>query len=181
MKEKRIESYYPIVGLDDEIRGWTCNKKYLHDSKQMHRAVHVFIETFGGGFILQRKGPNSENANTWSSAVSGHVEGNETYEAAAVRETKEELGLNIDEADLEEVCKISPCESTGNEFVLLFTYLMDPSKEEMRPDPEEVTAIRRLPFKDMVLSVDNHTDEYSPAFVLLLDKFLEVQGVKGES
>jgi len=181
MRDPELIPVFPIVSLGDEIVGYMSGKEALHKCGLAHRAIHIFVELFGGGFVLQRKGPNSENAGTLSSAVSGHVEGDESYQDAAVREMKEELGLDIDEADLEVICKIPPCKETSDEFVVLFSYLLDPSKEDIRPDSEEVSEIIRLPFKDMVLSVDKNKEGYSPAFVLLLDKFLEAQGLKGEA
>jgi 8-oxo-dGTP pyrophosphatase MutT (NUDIX family) len=180
MKDPELIPVFPVVDKDDEIVGYVAGKENLHSSGVPHRCIHIFVEIYGGGFVLQRKGPNSENAGTLSSAVSGHVEGDETYLDAAVREMKEELGLDIDEVDLDVICKIPPCADTGNEFVVLFSYLMDPDTEDIRPDSKEISEIVRLPFKQLILSVDEHTDEYSPAFVLLLNKFLEVQGLKGE-
>jgi 16S rRNA (adenine1518-N6/adenine1519-N6)-dimethyltransferase len=166
--------------MNDEILGWSDDKEFLHKYNQPHRAVHVFIETYGGGFILQKKGPKSENANMWSSAASGHVEGYETYEEAAIREVKEELGLVVDESEFERVCKVYPCEETANEFVVLFSYLMDMDKESIDPNPEEIAGVRRLPLKELLLSVDSHRDTYSPAFVMLLNMYLELHGMKGD-
>ena len=182
MKDTTVREVFPLVNEKDEVIGWAASgKEALHKSKARHRSVHVFIETFGGGFILQKKGPNSENAGTWSSAVSGHVEGDESYEDAAVRETKEELGRDIDEIELERICKVYPCEATNNEFTTLFTYLMDLDKEKIDPAPEEVLEVVRIPFKELLVSVDRHKDLYSPAFVALLNMYLGLQNMKGET
>jgi len=42
----------------------------------------------------------------WSFSAAGHVERDESAYAAAVRETYEELGVRIDEADLDAICTI---------------------------------------------------------------------------
>ncbi len=40
----------------------------------------------------------------WATAAAGHVEADESVFAAAVREAREELGVQIDESDLEPLC-----------------------------------------------------------------------------
>ena len=116
---------FPIVNGNDEVIFFTNNKEELHKLKQKHRAVHVFIETFGGGFIIQKKAEGTENAGKWSSAVSGHVRIGESYSQAAIREIEEEVGLKVSPLELDYVGRITACPETGYEFISLFSYLAD--------------------------------------------------------
>jgi len=169
---EKIPAAFPVVDKNDKVMYPIYSKEALHHNKLMHRSVHVFIETFGRGFILQLKGRESENAGKWSSAVSGHVEYGEDYQDAAIRETKEELGLEIDSKELIRILKIDACEETNNEFVVLFTYLMNKDTESIKPDPEEVEKVLIVPLADVMRDTNKNSNDYSPPFLKLLDRWL---------
>lgn len=68
--------------------------------------------------------------------MGGHVGVSESYRDAAVREVREELGV---EAPLTPVCKIPACVQTGWEFVELFTCLHE---GPFSPPPEEISEVQ---------------------------------------
>jgi len=167
-----IVARYPVVNEKDVVMFYARDKTELHSNNCKHRAIHIFIETFGRGFVIQLKGKNSENAGKWSSAVSGHVERGESYEEAAIREAKEELGLEINEKELIKIVKTDPCKETNNEFVVLFTYLMNKNIEHIKPDPNEVENVLITPLADVIRDANRNPKDYSPAFIKLLDEWL---------
>jgi len=172
-EDEHEEERFAIVNLSDVPIHFVTGKAALHNQPEgnYHRAVHVFFDITRGRFMLQLKGPDTENAGKWSSAVSGHVRAGENYKDAAVRETKEELGLNIDPEDLEYVGTLQPCKETGWEFVKLYTYLMDDNKEYPNPNwagPQaEVLELRINKLTEVVTDVAKHPTKYSPPFILL--------------
>lgn len=169
------EEIFPIVNSRDQVIDTTTNKDRLHKEGHLHRGVHVFIETFGGGFVLQKKAKGTENGGKWSSAVSGHVRFGESYIAAAMRETEEELGLEIEEnVELMKIACVHPCEETGNEFVTLYSYLMD-ANESIKENSEEIDSIIICPRKEVMIDVSFHKELYSPAFVTLFNIFIEFE------
>lgn len=176
-----LESFSVVNGSDEHMYV-IFGKDKLHACSGYHRAVHVLVEVFGGRFILQKKAEGTENAGKWSSAVSGHVRYNESYEEAAVRETKEELGLSISSKDLHRVVKAPPSPENGGEFVVVYTYLMDPSKEEIILESDEVEEAITCRLNDIIKDVDECTDEYSPAFIEVFNLFLTLEkGLEGAS
>jgi len=179
MPSKIIEAF-PVVDENDRVKFAVYSKEALHSNNYKHRSVHLFIETFGGGFVLQLKGKNSENAGKWSSAVSGHVNYGEDYEEAVIRETKEELGLEMDKKDLTRILKIDACKETNNEFVVLFTYLMDINVESIKPDPYEIESVIITPLKDVIKDTNKNLDNYSPAFIRLFDEWIDQELEKDE-
>jgi len=182
MPSKMTEAF-PVVDENDRVLYPVYSKKALHNSKLKHRSVHIFIETFGRGFVLQLKGENSENAGKWSSAVSGHVEYGEDYKDAAIREAKEELGLEINNEELVRILKVNACEETGNEFVVLFTYLMNKDTESIKPNQEEVEKVLIVPLADVIRDTNKNVGDYSPAFMKLLYGWIDYELVgkgKGE-
>lgn len=166
---------FSIVDSNDEHLRTVFGKYNLHISGGYHRAVHIFVEVFGGWFILQKKAAETENGGKWSSSVSGHVRCDESYEEAAIRELDEEIGLKVKKDDLQKVMKIPPSDKNTNEFVTLFTYLMDPDQEDLKLDANEVDEVIIGKLADIIGDVEKHKNEYSPAFVDLFNKFLALE------
>lgn len=163
---------FPIVDKDDKLLyNLMSSKEQMHTNGSMHRAVHIFVETFKGGFVLQKKAQKTENGGLWSSAVSGHVQGGETYLQAATREMKEELGLKIDEGEFHELFKCRACKETANEIVTVFSYLMDPDKEVIKPSADEISETLITPRSWVEKDVQEFPEKYSPAFRFLFTFF----------
>lgn len=172
---------FSVVDDYDNVCFGVWGKEALHSGNQRHRGVHVFIETFGRGFILQLKGKNSENGGKWSSAVSGHVWHSETYRQAAIREAREELGLVMIKEDLHEILKVAPCKETNNEFVTLFTYLLNREEERIEPNIEEVESVIIAPLSDVIRDIKKDTNKYSPAFIILFNRWLSFELMGGQN
>lgn len=168
------EEYFAVVNGKDEYIYSTKSKKILHKHKLLHRGIHIFIETVDNKLVIQKKAPGTENENTWSSAVSGHVRYGESYRIAARRELEEELGISIDMYgnDLKEEFKIKPSKKTANEFVVLFSYIMNTDKDVIKLESDEVSEVKILPKSMIVEDIRNNSSKYSPAFLVLMEKYL---------
>jgi isopentenyl-diphosphate Delta-isomerase len=82
-----------IIGQD--FRG-TIHKKGL-----LHREVHVYFITPDRKIIFQHRAKNKDTfPDLLDATVGGHVDLGDTYKESAVREVKEETGLEIREDEL---------------------------------------------------------------------------------
>jgi 8-oxo-dGTP pyrophosphatase MutT (NUDIX family) len=155
-------------------------KEELHDGPDglpyKHRSVHVLVEVFGGKCIIQKKAPGTENAGKWSSAASGHVRADESYELAAMRELQEEIGLDAQLIDLFEITNFRPCKENGNEFMKVFGYLMDPTIEGIKINREEVSAVAIIKMGPLIVDIHKNPDKYSKPFIMAMDKLIEMGG-----
>ncbi len=80
---------------DEEIGKMTYDKVYT--ILPIHRIVHIFILNEKEEMLLQlRSDKKSFCPLHWSTSAGGHVRYGETYEMAALREIKEELGIEIE-------------------------------------------------------------------------------------
>jgi isopentenyldiphosphate isomerase len=175
-----MEETFSIVSRRDEHLLVVYSKEQLHRNGGYHRSVHVLIEVFGGLFVLQKKSKGTENEGRWSSAVSGHVRYGESYEGAAIREMEEELGIKAELRDLNKLAKIGPSNNTGNEFVTIFTYLLDPKNEKLKLNEKEVNEIVKSKLPDVIEDIEANMDEYSPAFIEVFNTFLSLEkGMEG--
>lgn len=92
--------YLDVVNENDEVVGslprGDCIARGL-----LHRAVVVFIFSAGGELYIQRRADDvAFYPGCWSASVTGHVSSGESYHRAAVREAKEELGLDIEPVEV---------------------------------------------------------------------------------
>lgn len=63
--------------------------------------------------LLQLRQNTGYRDGFWAMAAAGHVEQNESVFAAAVREAREELGVEIDESDLQPLCGMHRTHQNG--------------------------------------------------------------------
>ncbi len=88
--------FVDVVHKDGTLAGQMRTKKTVHSQGLWHRTVYVWIYNSAGNILLQKRSELDErHAGAWDVSVAGHVKSGETYEQAAVREIKEEIGLKI--------------------------------------------------------------------------------------
>ena len=88
-----MKSKYAIVNNNDTIIG-RCDKEEAYEKKYMLRSVQIFVFDSKNRIVIQRRSKNKKRfPGYWCAATAGHVEDGESYNEAAARELKEELGI----------------------------------------------------------------------------------------
>jgi 8-oxo-dGTP pyrophosphatase MutT (NUDIX family) len=121
-----------IVDLSDRVVG-VAPRAELVDRGLNFRVVHVLVGDRAGRLILQRPARARRKAFQWGSSVAGHVRSGESYDQAARREYREELG--VEPPELTHVGTTWLDEDGRRKFIGVFVAEDD---REFRPDPEEV-------------------------------------------
>ncbi len=110
---------FDVVDARDSVL-FQASRASVHKEKLFHRAIHVFVFNSAGQLYLQRRSMTKDTApGKWVSSCSGHVDAGEDYDAAALRELGEEIGL-YEPATMARVFKEAPCKQTGYEFVWVY-------------------------------------------------------------
>lgn len=79
-------------------------KSEAHKNGWFHQTVHVWFYTKSGQILLQQRGRNKNIFPLlWDVSVAGHIGAGENLEIAAIRETKEEIGITISVNDLKKI------------------------------------------------------------------------------
>ncbi len=163
------EEIFDIVNDQDEVVG-LAPRADVHRKGLKHRAVHVFVfDEMGRLFIQKRSASKDTFPGRFDSSASGHVDSGEDYDACAVRELQEELGLSVPVDRLRKYFKIDACQETGWEFVWVYSLqgnlhpIINTSEIE-NGEFLEVAAVRNL--------IAGHPDQCAPSFRRI---FQEVQ------
>jgi 16S rRNA (adenine1518-N6/adenine1519-N6)-dimethyltransferase len=112
---QRATEMFDVVDEHNAVIGQE-QRSVVHAKGLRHRAVHVFIFDRKGNLYLQKRSHLKDvHPRAWDSSASGHLDVGESYADAALRELREELGIEVETA--KKVAEIAACEATGMEFV----------------------------------------------------------------
>ena len=110
------EEIFDIVNERDEVVGQSPRSE-VHRLVLRHRGVHVLVFNARGQLFLQKRSMTKDTAKgKWDSSASGHLDRGEDYDACAVREVWEEIGLKLAQPP-ERILRSEAGADTGQEFV----------------------------------------------------------------
>ena len=113
------DEIFDVVNERDEVISREIRGE-VHRRGLRHRAVHVLVfNSLGEVFLQKRSITKDTHPGVWDSSASGHLDSGEEYDACAVREVREELGLNLERCP-KRLFKIEACLETGEEFVWIY-------------------------------------------------------------
>lgn len=123
-------SLMDVLDENGKPTGEIKSKKEIHEQGLWHMASWVWIYNNKGEILLQQRSKNKDNhPGEWDISAAGHVDAGETPLLAAVREIKEEIGLDIDPSQLKLIDKkiISKHNPVNNweEREISYVYLLE--------------------------------------------------------
>ena len=158
---QKAEEIFDVVDANDQVIG-TATRAEVHAQKLTHRAVHVFVFNKRGDLLLQKRSLLKDMCpGLWDSSVSGHLDAGESYEAAAVRELEEEMGITT-ETTPEEIARIAPGLETGWEHMRLYRIRHDGA---LRFPAAEVDAVMWFPLSEITAWIATHPADFAPGFL----------------
>lgn len=159
------DEYLDIVNGNDEVVGSALYQD-VYKNLSPHRIIHILIFNKQNELLLQMRSIHkSAHPQHWSTSVGGHVQKGETYEQAAIRESKEELGIK---PTITERWKDAYTNALGHKkFLTTFEAFEDGTRFSI--DPEEV---ERVEFKSLqeIKKMINNGEPFHPELVFLLEK-----------
>ena len=96
-EEEIIMELWDIYDGNREKTGGTHERGKPMSEGDYHIVIHVWIVNDSGQYLIQKRQPWKEGwPNMWDSAVAGSAVRGDSSRDAAIRETKEELGIDLD-------------------------------------------------------------------------------------
>ena len=91
-----LQEIYDIVDINDNVIGQANRKKCNSDPNLIHRAVYILIFNDKDQVLWQKRSETKDvGPGEWVTSASGHVMTGDDYEETAIREVKEELGIDV--------------------------------------------------------------------------------------
>ena len=158
-----LEEYFDLVDQDDAVVG-RATRWEVHARGLLHRAVHVLVFNGAGELFLQKRSKSKDTApGAWDSSSSGHVDSGEDYDACAVRELREEIGLAVARAPARWM-RVEACAETGNEFVWVYK---EQAEGPFTLHPEEIETGAWYRPADIARDVREHPTLFATSFRLI--------------
>jgi isopentenyldiphosphate isomerase len=166
------EEIFDIVNERDEVVG-QAPRSEVHRHKLWHRAVHVLVFNARGEIFLQKRSMLKDTAKgKWDSSSSGHADSGEDYDACAVRELREEIGLTLAQP-LERILRLEACAETGWEFCWVYRCA---SEGPFVLHPQEIETGGWFAPEFVTQWVAEKPEEFASAFVLIWKTLLTTDG-----
>jgi isopentenyl-diphosphate delta-isomerase type 1 len=118
------EEIFDICNEKDEVIGQNTRHE-VHRLGLRHRAVHILVFNSRGEVFLQKRSMTKDTfPGAWDSSAAGHLNAGEDYDACAMRELHEELGI-LAQPPPQRLFKIDARDETGQEHVWVYKYQCD--------------------------------------------------------
>ncbi len=113
-----MDELIDILDSNGNFTGKTVLKSKAHEKGWFHATVHIWLYTPNGKILLQQRGKNKDtHPLLWDVSVAGHIGAGEEIETGAIREVREEIGLNIVEEDLEKIGVFKSVQKHSEELI----------------------------------------------------------------
>lgn len=164
MKTKIIvdHSILDVLTEDGRRLGVRLPKTDVHDRGLWHASSHVWIYDGNGHVLMQKRSHMTWNfPDCWDISSAGHVDAGETGLAAARRELREELGIEVRPGQLQlmKILKRAPWDVTYGQRHREYQYLYAlqlPKDTAFVPNLLEVSAIRWMKVEELLRASQDH-------------------------
>jgi isopentenyl-diphosphate Delta-isomerase len=161
------EEIFDVVNERDEVIDHKPRGE-VHARGLLHRAIHVLVFNSRGEIFLQKRSMTKDREpGKWDSSSSGHVDSGEDYDACAVRELREELGLVVPKTP-ERLFKIDACAETEQEFVRVYRCK---TEGPLRLHPDEIERGEWFAPEAVRHWVTGKPQDFASAFRLIWKKY----------
>ncbi len=162
-----------VVDENDSAIGKTTRKD-AHIKGLLHREVYIYLINFNKEVLLQKR----KDILLWDHSTGGHFPVNQNYEIAALREVKEELGIELKKQDLKELGKEkftqTSHEGLNKRFAKIFLIKKDISIKKFKINHEEIKKIKYFGIDELKELLSDHSK-----MTLSTKKILEKYILKG--
>ena len=140
------------------------SREEVHKKGLWHRTAHIWVVNSKGNILLQKRSSMKKTSpNMWTTSASGHLSAGDSSIDGALRELKEEIGIDAKPEELkylfsvsEEVVKNE--DYTDRELVDVYILYKNPIIENLKLQYEEVSEVKWFSLSEFENMVDRHDE-----------------------
>lgn len=157
-------------------------KTQAHEDGNFHRTAHIWIMNDKKELLLQKRSATKKShPNCQDISGAGHIRTGESVIDGAIRELKEELGVEVEEKDLEYIATIKSTKNPKNmEFGYVYLLKCNNQVEEYIFEDNEVSEVKYVYFEELEKMVKKrvdglliHEEEYKKLFEFIRENYQE--------
>jgi isopentenyldiphosphate isomerase len=167
-----------VIDENDNVVGLETREK-IHKDGLLHREIHIWFLTPNAEIIFQHRAKDKDTyPDKLDATVGGHVEPKMSYEETAVKECKEETGINIDLEKLvflRKMRKKSFDEATGltnNTIRSQYAYLYDGLISDLQVEDGKAEGFEAWKIDDLSHLSETDKNKFIP--LILREDMLDI-------
>jgi len=151
----QVNEYNQVIG--------SISRGEAHEKKGVfYRTIYVLVKNDQDQVLIQKRSSTKDlYPDCWDLSVGGHVNFGQSYEATAVRELEEELGLHVSEEDLITKGKVLVRLPSSGEYFNVFEYNLKPN-ETIAASEEEIGDTKWLTIEEIKNSMKDKPMKWYP-------------------
>ena len=168
--------FFDILDEQGNKTGKIKKREDVHRDGDWHKSVHIWIVNDKNEVLLQKRSSNKDShPNMWDISCAGHLIAGDTSISGALREAKEELGLDLCSSQLQLIGqrKKASCYTQAfinNEFSDVYLLRLSIDIHELQLQTEEVSEVKFVSldtFKNMIRAKDKTLVMHNEVFEML--------------
>ncbi len=177
-----VDEYIDILTSRGSFSGKTRLKSEAHAQGLWHASTQVWIVNIQNKVLLQQRSANKDSyPNLWDISVAGHLSAGDNPISAALREIKEEIGLELEASQLQffkriKRSKIPKPNFLDNEFNYLYGVKTDFRLSSLKLQEEEVQAVQLLSLQEFKHQLQQNPSIFVPHgnayYIYIINKLL---------
>ena len=148
-----------VVDMNGNPTGVVLDKKEARERNLIYKVIVVFVINDSKQVLFQKRSANLRYMpNRWA-LCAGHVKASEGLEDAAIREVKEEMGLDVSKEKIHSFGEVEDNIGENDSHLTYFFYIKTNKKEnEFILQPEEVSEVKWFDIDEMIDMIKNKDD-----------------------
>ena len=165
------EEFLEVVDENDNVIGLETRAN-VHKKGLLHREIHIFFLTPNGEIIFQHRGKDKDTyPDKLDATVGGHVDPGMTYDETAIKECKEETGIDMDKNKLLYLATMKKKSfdpatgATNNRIGNQYAYLYDGSINDLQIEEGKGEGFEAWNIDDLPHLSDDDKKRFLPIFI----------------
>jgi isopentenyldiphosphate isomerase len=146
------ESNHPIESVE---------RKLAHATGIWHRVSHILVFNSTGEILCSQRSMKKDNdSGKWECLFGGHIAPGSKPVEGAVRELREEIGIDakVEELEFFQVHKYQSVDGLNREFQYVYLLLWDGPEDKLVKEPDEVEQLKWRPIVEVNRILEPPTD-----------------------
>lgn len=156
--------YLDIVDENNNLTGKVEERQVVHTLGLWHKEVAIWVINENNEILLQKRASTKKQAPNMWSICAGHIDSGEDIEVSALRELKEEIGMETKKLGECLVIKEEEYFSERN-INRIFTYhyfcKTNMKIDEFKIQEEELSELKYISFEEFKKIIDEKTPNYT--------------------